>query len=259
MIIISNEATEEAFDAYLREYAVGQDSRGWFVPGQIGLYGIGEKAFTLPGSYEDFTKLYNQLKGGWQVFRNAHSRWSDEEAFARLMALDRRVRSLSLSTIKDGDWPDIWKTVVAVRDIKCNKSRTPSLVAISKFLHFWNPRLFVIFDSEVMEYYVFRHQWIELPPDRKLSDLCGTDVSADPRLAKYMCVLRYASEFARGNAHMRAGLVAAARRAPGVAAVPAEFEAYEAVAFEWLIIGLVESPPSGVDIRPDPGASQASG
>ena len=56
----------------------------------------------------------------------------------------------------------------------------------------------------------FRHRWIELPNEQRLAELCVVGLSADDRLAKYMCVLQYASEFVRENTHIRDGLAAAA-------------------------------------------------
>ena len=244
MIKLSSQATKKAFDAYLRCYATGQDSRGWSVEHQLGLYATANKAFASPGSLDDFSELYGHLKRGWQVFRNAQSYLNEGDSFRKMMALDPSLKSLSLSTVEDKDWPVVCGCVAAMRDIKRNKSCEPSLVAISKFLHFWNPRLFVIFDAEVMEYHAFRQPWLscELPPESKLTDLCRTDLSAEHRISKYLRVLCFANEFVRENPQIRGGLAAAARGS-GAAAVPDDFEAYEAAAVEWCILGLVELPP----------------
>jgi len=243
MIQVSNNTIESAFEAYLSCYAAG---RNWNVRKQLALYDIAEKALSPPGSSTDFSAVYRSLSGGWQVFRNAQSHWSAQEAFGNLMRLDQGIRTLSLSNLKDNDWPDIWKTVSAMRDIKTNKSGMPSLVAISKFLHFWNPRLFVILDSEVMQYHVLGHKWIELPASDHLCQLCSIDSFDDPTLAHYICFLKYGTQFMKANQHVRAAFTEAARSAAGTAVVPADFETYDAVAFEWCILGLVELPPAGV-------------
>jgi len=70
------------------------------------------------------------------------------------------LRQLRLSELSKAHLPQVIQVLTEVSKVKQNKSG-PSVVAVTKFLHFWNPRLFVIVDSSIVAQYVLRHRWIE--------------------------------------------------------------------------------------------------
>jgi hypothetical protein len=124
-----------------------------------------------------------------------------------------------------------------------------SLLAATKALHFWNPRLFVIVDSMVMESYVLAHTWIRdemLPFEEKVRNLQTPAPKNLPREARYLALLLWAGETIRSNP----GLMQEFERQICKRAhsehveLPDGYAAYEAAAFEWLLEGLVELRPS---------------
>ncbi len=251
MIKLTEQAVKNSFAAYERIYAArGPGARGWSVEERIDLLVKGERAFDGTGSFEEFEGLYRQLRGGWQVFRNAVEHWSAEESFRRLMSLDPGVKRLALSSLAEAHWPGIYRAVHQMQGIKRNSTGEPSLVAISKFLHFWNPALFVILDMEVMENNVLRRTWLarELPSIQQLSGLCGENLEANPRLAKYLQALSFASSFMRANPHLIRHFVSAVASAIPAGAGDVGLLRHEAVAFEFCLLGLAELPPEGVTL-----------
>ena len=46
---------------------------------------------------------------------------------------------------------EVMDTIAAVKDLKQVKTRHPSFMALSKFLHFFNPTLYPIYDTAVIE------------------------------------------------------------------------------------------------------------
>ena len=144
----------------------------------------------------------------------------------------------------------IWELLDRVKDVKVNKYG-PSVMAISKFLHFGNPRLFVIVDDGVILDRVLSHAWLwrqveevrvrtdrrlSLPDDRHRGEMCD--------LATYVAILTWAAALLGESGDRR------------------EFERYvrptvndAAVLRTWsttrlprsiVLLGLVELPPCGV-------------
>ena len=119
----------------------------------------GRRAFGKK-SFEQFNQLYEELRRKWQVFRGTHGdHWSAEKTYDHFQALDGRYGRKRLSECLLDDSGGIWRLLEGSADIKLNKNG-PSIVAMSKFLHFWNPRLFVIVDSGVIWGLVLSHWWL---------------------------------------------------------------------------------------------------
>lgn len=243
MIYVTENAVNSAFDRLERH---DQYSR-WFAEPQamLDLYGAADRAFGAHGNLNDFQTVYKELKGTWQVFRGGQEHWTLEQTYAMIQSLPSELRCHSLSQLGANDWTRVWDAIQSVRDIKRLKD-SPSLVAISKFLHFWNPRLFVIFDSEVVEYWIFKHKWLEQELDteavRAVLGVLGLE--NDSRLVKYLRVLVFARDFVGHNA-----CILEAFRNRFSSRFNDTFCSYEGLAVEWLLLGLVESPPAGVEIR----------
>ena len=238
MIHVTQEVVASAFGRFADHERYGGE---WFddFQGTIDLYAAADRAFAGEDGLDDFQYVYKQVGGAWQAFRGGGPHWSLEEAYRRLKALRGDLRDRCLSQLDNDDWSDVWHAIQAVQDIKQNKSG-PSLVAISKFLHFWNPRLFVIFDAEVVENFVFGHKWLgdqlKLPPVAAVQHL---GLENNMRLATYLRVLVFTSDLIRTNPVILSEF-AARYKAIGT---------YEATAVEWFLLGLVEIPPAGVEIE----------
>lgn len=206
-------------------------------------------------SYADFKELYEDLRKYWQVFRSSKSYTppGSRKVFNLLDKLNARFLTMKLSGLKESDMESLWEVLAKACEIKRN-TYCPSMMAVSKFLHFWNPRLFVIVDRARMWEYAFKHQWIwediegtynELEkalPDKVLQaqEFNGCD------FRYYPAILLWCSRIIRDN--------------PNICSIfykylcdkyhnpPKYLKHYEAAAVEWLLCGLVELPPKGVEM-----------
>jgi hypothetical protein len=211
------------------------------------MYEAAARAFGAGGRFDDFRVVYDGLRK-WKLFRAGRVE-APETVFEWLNAGDGNLRQRRLSALGPDDWGAAWDAIYRMRNVKPNMTG-PSLMAISKFLHFWNPRLFVICDQEEVEGFVFGHQWLRTElKGVNVADLAdGAVVAPHPRLAQYLKVLAFASEFVRANQHILSGFAQTVRGIAGNAEVPADIETYEATAVEWCLIGLAEMMPSGVEV-----------
>ena len=115
-------------------------------------------------------------------------------------------------------------------------------MAASKLLHAWNPRLFVIIDKYAMGEFVFRHRWVK----DDLEKSCGVLDSPVLQFTGYSSVLIWAGAFMRANQTIMPLYRLLIEELRTKESAPPECAEYEAVAFEWLVEGLVELPPAGV-------------
>ena len=205
------------------------------------------------GSFADFEWLYNELKGHWQVFRNAQpTPWSAKKTFDHLCELGDLCRCMTLRDVTDTDMPRCWQVLQSLADIKPLKYG-PSVVAISKFLHFWNPRLFVIVDDAVVWKWVFAHSWLREPmlqTRRHLATIIDGDTEkASNRacdLLSYLAILRWSAEVIQCNPAITEHFAVYVRSYANEIPIGIPLESYDAAAIEWLLLGIVEIPPAGV-------------
>ena len=147
-----------ALDAVTRE--------GWLDPGgNRFLYEASQRAFH-PSSNADeafraFEEIYNELKGpNWQVFRSNKKNvdyWKSRQVFE---AIKREFPEFSwrgfvnlLNFPQSGTGLRMESGLAKMRAIKPNKHYP--LMTVSKFLHFYNPGLFPIYDNAVIWEKVF--------------------------------------------------------------------------------------------------------
>jgi len=241
--------------AYARHGEIyNNQQREWRVPYHAQCWTRARRAFE-EGSFDDFRWIYEELRRRWQVFRGAAGRrWSVEEAYRRLRELDQTWRRTSLSELDEANIEGCWQIVKAVENIKQNKYG-PSVVAISKFLHFWNPGLFVIVDDAVVWRYVFEHSWVRAPMahmrERLRAILPGQHPSQPDRacdLLSYVSILAWCAEVIRENPTIKTCFAEHVRTHAEGEAEGLPLEEYEAAAMEWLLLGLVEIPPEGVSL-----------
>lgn len=246
-----NETTvKAAFDEYSKHYAEG---RAWGIDHHVEMWNLARQAFRH-GSFDAFHTLYEKLRSRWQVFRGTGDHWPDRKVYDTLLACDQRIARCRLSSICKDDLPSIWAAIQAVKSIKVNQTG-PSVVAVSKFLHFRNPRLFVIVDDGLVWKWVFGHSWLreQVESIRKETDcLIGhstrhADSVCD--LPTYLAVLAWASRLVRDNPCITPAFYEHVRRHANKVTVSPEVAEYDAAALEWFLLGLVALPPVGVDLR----------
>jgi hypothetical protein len=144
----------------LEEYGKFARAKGWDIGEKMRLYGASARAFdpTKPDS-ETFGDIYKILSG-WQVFRGActSARWSSQDTFDRIrkefceFSWGGPVSLLTLAG--SGKDEALLSRLESVRGIKPNVGYP--VMAVSKFLHAYNPSLFPIYDNEVIWERVFR-------------------------------------------------------------------------------------------------------
>ena len=247
---VDDATIRRAFDAYVHRYVRGT-RKAWPVPDKIGLYLHARDAFSGEGGQASFQHVYRALKGPWQAFRNSASCWSVERTFSELRQLPGDVRGHRLSDLGEAHWRGVWNCIQRVRDVKTVTSGVTSLVAISKVLHFWNPRIFVICDRQVVEEWALGHKWLsdQLPPEHAVTGVLGPGAANDRRLLFYMRVLLFARDLVRANPAIPRTFADIVNENRGHAQPPEDVNTYEATAVEWFLLGLVELPPSGVSLQ----------
>jgi hypothetical protein len=156
---LSDTVINTAFESHATRYA---REKLWSIPYHIKCWEYARDAFD-DGSEEAFGNLYDELRKRWQVFRSQNYNAQTAEKIQRIMSalpvelFHRRLSEFAVPTSAMLD--QLWCAITTAGDIKQNKDG-PSLVALTKFLHFWNPRLFVIADREVVWDWVFEHRWL---------------------------------------------------------------------------------------------------
>lgn len=237
---------QAAFEKHRQRY-----DQQWSNPHHVKMWGLARRAFDGP-SLEDFKEVYATLRGKWQVFRGGIPAWDAQQIFDAVRGCDPAFRQKRLSSVSEDDTIALWRLLQAVQGLKENKGG-PSVVAISKFLHFWNPRLFMIVDSGVMWNWVLSRDWLwqEIKEVRKRTDrrVFGETQKHDTKacdLSTYVAILDWAAELIRLNPSVLTEFDLYVRRTAGETEIPPDLADYEAAAVEWFLLGLVELPPAGV-------------
>ncbi|MCH8151412.1 MAG: hypothetical protein IH830_03450 [Planctomycetes bacterium] len=239
-------------DAFRMHGDVYAATKGWGIPYHIECWVRSKTAFD-ENSPADFKWLYFQLKNHWHVFRGAiGAPWEPKRIFDHLRSQNERLRNLRLSEMNDDDLADCWQIIESISDIKPMKY-APSVVAISKFLHFWNPRLFVIVDHAIIWSWVFAHRWLKRQIEETrarieslLPDARCSDAAPACDLLSYLAVLSWSAHVVKGNPTIASAFTEHVRAHATDVPIELPIETYEAAAIEWLLLGLVELPPSGV-------------
>ena len=244
MICVSKQTVRLAFNAFCKRRV------GWVdtIALQLEMYEAASGAFRGNGNLAGFGTVYAGLKK-WKVGR-AGTLLSPETILDRYRNLSLELRTKRLSSLTPADWPLVWDALRQLKDIKQTKKGEPRVMAVSKFLHFWNPRLFVICDQQEVEGFVFGHHWLraQLESMAVARHVGETVVARESGLGQYLKLMALASEFVRSNPGILPEFARTVRTFARGAAVPPDIETYEATAVEWCLIGLAEMPPEGVSL-----------
>jgi hypothetical protein len=242
---------DDAFVCHAKYYGA---ERLWMVPYHVECWTKAREAFDN-GSDEAFSWLYDELRKKWQVFRSKNYQAPTPERIRQILnALPLALRNRRLTDFAKPTpaiLEECWDALTRASDIKRNVDG-PSLVAITKFLHFWNPRLFVIADREVVWEWVFGHSWLWDQVERVRDDLepiLSPAVKDHPffktDLMDYLAVLVWGGRVLRANpgiCRAFANYVERNSKDP----IDLKLSEYEGSALEWLLLGLVELPPAGI-------------
>jgi len=228
----------------LDRYAVFTASkrRGWSIrESKYNLYQVAKQTFGV-GVGENvrrqhFGTIYDNLRGWWRIGRNG-SLLSPSEVFDLLMTDEceacSRSSSISVATLPNtSSQTAIVNCLRRVRGLKKLKSEYP-VMAVSKFLHFFNPNLFVIWDREVIlgkVYRVFRDDWDAAYKDIKVE----TD---DKMMRFYPAYLLWAARaIAEGGCQLIEDFATWFAKTAEAPDCRQEMTSYYATAFEFIVIG----------------------
>lgn len=251
---LSETVINAAFESHATRYA---RDKLWSIPYHMECWTYAHDAFD-GGSESAFGKLYDELRTKWQVFRSQNYNAQTAEKIQQIMAaipVELRHRRLSEFAEPTPDMLDqLWCAITTAGEIKQNKDG-PSLVALTKFLHFWNPRLFVIADREVVWNWVLCHRWLWVQVEHVRSEI-EVVLSAAVRehryfktdLMKYLAFLVWGGRVLRENPEV-CGAFAAYVERHHEGSIDLNLREYESAALEWLLLGLVELPPAGIIIE----------
>lgn len=236
-----------AFEQHRERY-----TEKWPLDHHLELWRSASAAFAGP-SEDEFRIVYDALSKTWKAMRRATEKWDVKLTFSKLCDLDSNYSKKKLSDLTSRDATPLWVLIKSVEALKVNKYGS-SVVAISKFLHFWNPRLFVIVDDAVMWNHVFDRWWLwdsfkqtRAAVDEMLPDAPAkrNDYSCD--LSSYLAVLFWSSDLLRSNP----GILSRFREYLGpshLTAMP-DADSFEAAAIEWFLLGVAELLPAGVTLN----------
>ncbi len=237
-------------DAFARYRLVYHGQRDWSIDHRVETWSIADQAFNH-GDAVQFEALYHTLRTQWQVFRPSGQHWNSQAVYEVLAAHADRDRLLS-GLNADGV-SDVWAILLDIAPIKTLK-HGPSVVAVSKFLHFWNPSMFVIVDDAIMWRQVLSLPWIRGEVQAATNDvgrLLNVTAAVHPYgacdLLSYMGITWWCAHFIRAHPRLMPLFVehmdVVRPRRPG----DPPWEHYEAAAVEWLLLGLAAMPPCGVE------------
>jgi hypothetical protein len=249
---ISEQTIKAAFRRHFEVYA---QKKGWSIPYHIQQWNTASMAFQNR-SLSDFEVLYEELRRRWQIFRGVKGRPSAGNVFKTLLALDTNYAHQRLSALQAGDAANLWRVISPVTSVKRLKDGRPSVVAVSKFLHFWNPRLFIIVDYARIRTWVFGHSWLWDGVETKSAEvkravtariLNDSDFNTD--MGYYPSILLWAGDVMQANSCIVQEFSRYVQSNAGSIPLPEDLREYEAAAIEWFLLGLVELPPKGVEVQ----------
>lgn len=112
-----------------------------------------------------FNELFENLVGNWQIFRpiSKEKCWEPEKIFNFLShELNEFGRNKDLLNIKEDELARLKLMLEKMHSLKPLKDNNFPTMAVTKILHFYNPKLFPIYDSKVIEniaFTVFRNEY----------------------------------------------------------------------------------------------------
>lgn len=173
----------------LAVYADFAKGSAWSVPLKMDLYDLSQEAFTGTGSLPAFEKICSNLVSYWQVFRphGADECWDAARIFEAMrheLAGFDYASGVTLASSNNDKRRSVMFSLMALEGMKRNAGY-PTMT-VSKFLHFFNPSLFPIYDTAV----VWNKVFARFNPDyRAFCNAANLDPSADGAgfLRNYVC------------------------------------------------------------------------
>jgi hypothetical protein len=240
----------------LRAYAERPKARGWWVSEKARLYGLAAAAFD-PERLDPaaFREIHRTLRAYWQIFRNGRG-WSAARTFRVLTSPPCRVCArgrLALPDLaRDGGLARVWPCLAAMSGVKTLPKGNVSAMAVSKFLHFFNPSLFPIYDQAVVRNRAFPRFRAQINASRQRRGDRLAPIEAAPLfvrgLGPYVHYLLWAADcYADVDVdfvmtEFEAQFAAMLRDEGREATPPAGLDRHFATAFEFALVGALSAP-----------------
>jgi hypothetical protein len=245
---------DRALSAFHDRYVVNA-RRAWDIDHHVRLWAEAQTAFANCNA-GGFGKVYGELRSHWQIARGKGAIMaSPDEVFKLLCDLPTSLRQIRLTDLNESAAPDLRVVVAAMESVKQSKGGESSIMAISKVLHFLNPRLFVIVDRGMVWNWALNHLWVWRPIEATrealrplLPGMCETSKTGACDPLSYVAILVWAGRLLRDNPAVSESFARFLRSKCSNGPLPPDLATYDAVAVEWLLLGMVELPPPGVDV-----------
>ena len=229
--------------------------RSWEISHHIKMWDIAYCAFNNK-DFNAFEKLFEILRKEWQIFRPKKEIPGAIEVFRMLNGIDEKIANTKLSNLKISQLPGLMETLKTTAEIKRTKDSI-SIMAVSKFLHFRNPSLFIIKDKAVIENFVLEHAWIRdgiNEINKELVVMCekgnGIDAKIKNQFEQYIAFLLWGAKLINDNPVIVEEFINVIRREyrneSDLKIKLEDIESYDAAAVEWFLLGVTHLPPVSV-------------
>lgn len=176
-------------------YVLFSKKIGWSIVEKNKMYKNAKKAFKVSSinekSREAFNDLFEALKDHFKIFRNCLKHSQREEIYEILYEHCNQYsinESISLVNLKEDEVKPICSCIRKLKKIKKLKSEKTPIMAISKFLHFYNPKLFPMYDTTYVNnrlLSIFRDNWKDFITRFNLSN-CQKEDSEFKKYIQYI-------------------------------------------------------------------------
>jgi hypothetical protein len=231
---IAPKAVDQAFEAFHRRY-VDKATRAWDLDHHGRLWAQARASVESKSDDSGFVETLGELRSHWQIARGRGSKMLESEKVLPLLR-QKAAKAMTgrLSQIKEKDARWLYQLVGDVAAIKQVNGEV-SLMAVSKVLHFFNPRLFVIVDRAMVWDWTLAHNWI-WEPMRQVRERVDRATGFDPATrddmacdaGSYAAILIACGQLLRDNPHIGkrfAGFLH--RKTTSEASLPSDLETYE--------------------------------
>lgn len=183
-------------------YVLFSDKVNWGIVEKIKMYQFAKNAFKVSSinqkSTVAFKELFEALKS-FKVFRNKSpdDHWSYGKIYEVLFERCKQCfinESISLKNLNNDDIKLICSCIRELKEIKHLRSKKTPIMAISKFLHFYNPKLFPMYDTTYVNnrlLSIFKRDWNDFTRGFNLSN-CQNE---DQEFKKYIQYIYWAQSF----------------------------------------------------------------
>lgn len=210
------------------------------------------RPLTNGGQIEEWhNPRYRKWQSDWQVFRGRviDLRLESVSVFEDLHQLDGPFCTRALSDFTQEDIPFTLAALFCLCDLR-RTGRAPTLMSATRFLHYWNPRIFVQMDKARMQEWVFRHEWINRGVEgieRWVREQISTEDQNVPGFQgwfpSYLAMQLWCAETLRLNPEIMQNFTRLLDEELPDPERRNRVGQFESLAIEWFLLGVTHLPP----------------